>query len=80
MCLVPESGGARGAESFLWRPSLACRARLLQVFRLLQVPGRAALHGGEELPVLLRGVQEESLGVEMHPPPPPKSSENNNGQ
>lgn len=70
---LPESGGARGPEGFLRRAPLARRARVLQVRRLLQVPGRPALHGGAGLPLLLRGVQEENHGLEGPKQLPPSS-------
>ena len=64
MLILPECGGARGTEGFLWRAPLARRAAVLQVLRMLQVPDRPALHGGEELPLLLCGVQEENHDLE----------------
>lgn len=64
MLLLPEGGRARGPEGFLRRVPLARRAAVLQVLRLLQVPGRPAIHGSAALPLLLCGVQEENHGLE----------------
>lgn len=68
MLFVPEAGGARSPAGFLRRPSLARRARLLQVRWLLQVSDGPALHGRAELPLLLGGVQKENHGLESRRP------------
>lgn len=64
MLSVPDCGRAWGPEGFLRRASLACRATVLQVLRLLQVLDRPTLHGSAELPLLFCGVQEENHGLE----------------